>query len=313
MILVVNLNLTVDRTMQIPELLPGNVVRATRTDLQAGGKGVNVARVLRALGEQYLVLGFVAGRTGEYIDARLGGEGINRSLVTMPGESRTSVILVESGIGRQTVINEYGPEVPPDSLDQFLNLFADRIASASFIILTGSIPPGAGEDIYSRLIELANRAGKRALLDAAGEQLKHGVSAGPTIVKPNQYEAAALCNCRIDSTEKALASCRQIISDQAGNHPEIAAITLGKAGMVIASASEAYLLKPPVVDAHNAVGAGDSTAAGLAAGMIRGLGLPEAARLGVACGAASAMHGFGRVSIEEVERLQKQVEVTRLD
>jgi len=312
LILVVNLNLTVDRIMEVDILVPGVVHRATRTDLQAGGKGVNVIRTLKTLGLSCRLLGIVAGRTGDYIDSRLEQEGIDRILVTAKGDSRTSVILLETNPAHpgnsQTVINENGPVIDETSVEETISLFAQCVIQCDLVVLTGSVPPGFHSDIYKRLIELANQARKQTILDAAGEPLRLGISAGPTIVKPNQYEAGILCDCSISSGEQGLSVAQKML----GMGVEIAATTLGKDGMVVARKNEAYRITPPIIEAKNAVGSGDAAAAGFAAGCLRGLSLADTAKLAVACGTASARHGFGRSSRKEIEEIRKQVIVGKL-
>ena len=313
MILIVNLNLTVDRMVEVDSLLPGAVHRAKRTQAQAGGKGVNVARMLKTLGEPCELLGLIGGITGKFIDSRLADEEIQRSLLGISGESRTSIIISESSLdsnhgNAQTVINEAGPQVTEENVEQSIALFSDRVQNCGMVILTGSAQPGFPQNIYRQLTRIANEAGKLTLLDASGDLLKEGIAASPTIVKPNQHEVSTLCQIPVETVTDAVSAARKMMEMGA----RTSAITLGKDGMVVATGTEVFAVRPPAIDARNAVGAGDATAAGFAAATLQGLSLSECARFAVACGSASALHGFGRCSVEEIEEIKGRTIVTRL-
>ena len=306
MILVVSLNLSIDRTISVGNFAVGEVHRATKTEFQVGGKGVNVARTLKVLEEPYELIGLIGGLTGDDIESRLEHEGISHSLVRTTAESRTNyIILSRNG---QTVINENGVSVEQESIADLVARFSDRIAHCDAVVLTGSVQPGVAPAIYQQLIRIANDAGKLTLLDATGACLLEGLAASPTIAKPNHHEASSALQQTIDNVSGGLNAARKMLRMGA----KTSAITMGKQGMVVASASEAYMLRPPAVDAVNAVGSGDATAAGFAAGLRRGLSLSESARLAVACGTASVKHGFGRCSQAEIEEIQKKIETAIL-
>ena len=306
MILVVNFNLSIDRTISVDNFVVGEVHRAAKTESQSGGKGVNVVRTLRTLNEPCELIGLIGGRTGDHIESCLDQEGIKHSLVRTAAESRSNyIILSHTG---QTVINENGTPIEQESVDEAVAVFSEKIGDCDFVVLTGSVQPGIDPGIYERLIRIANAAGKRTLLDAAGACLIKGLAASPAIAKPNHHEASAIFNRPIKSELDAIETARAMLKSGA----ETAAITMGKQGMVVASANEAHALRPPIIDAGNAVGSGDATSAGFAAGLRRGLSLAESARLAVACGTASIRHGFGRSSLEEIEEIREKIEVACL-
>jgi hexose kinase, 1-phosphofructokinase family len=306
MILVVSLNLSIDRTISVDDFVSGEVHRATHTELQVGGKGVNVARTLKALDEPYELIGLIGGQTGEDIDSRLEQEGIKRSLVRVSGESRSNyVILSNAG---QTVINENGPLVEEQSIEEITRIFSERIADCDVAVLTGSVQPGINPELYTRLIQIAKTAGTMTVLDAVGQCLIDGLAGGPTIAKPNQYEAQTIYKKPINSESDALNAARLMMKMGAQN----AAITMGKLGLVVSTPQDGFIFRPPCVDVVNAVGSGDATAAGFATGLRRGLSLVESARLAVACGTASVRHGFGRCSPAEIEEIKQQLEIKLL-
>jgi 1-phosphofructokinase family hexose kinase len=306
MIHVISLNLSIDRTICVDNFVPGEVHRATVTEFQVGGKGVNVARTLKALGEPFDLIGLIAGRTGEDIDSRLEQEGIKRTLVRATGESRTNYIVLSNDA--QTVINENGPHVEQKSVDEIATLFSKKIVDCEVVVLTGSVQPGIDPDIYRQLIQIAKKAGAMTVVDAVGQCLMAGLTEGPTIAKPNQHEAAITCQIPVNTESDAISAARTLI----GMGAQSAAITMGKQGLVIVTPDEGYIVRPPCVEVVNAVGSGDATAAGFAAGFRRGLSLPESARLAVACGTASVKHGFGRCTIDEVEDIKQRIEMRML-
>ena len=303
MILIVNLNLAVDLVIEVNDLQLGNVHRSHSTLRQAGGKGVNVARVLRTLGEPCVLSGFLGGDAGESIASGLGVEGIPFSCTAIKVESRTCLILNDPGNKQQTVINEPGPQVGEDELLRFTDAYVRLLETSEPIILTGSLPPGLPEDTYAELISIANRSGKRVLLDASSVALRHGIRAEPFMAKVNQVEAGELLERAVADFEGAAEAVNMMIEMGAGN----AMITLGAEGALLAFGGERYRLVPPFVKARNSVGSGDAVMAGIATGIRRGYSAVQLGTLAIAAGAANALHGGGHCTAEEVARLQPQV------
>jgi tagatose 6-phosphate kinase len=307
MILVVNLNLAVDRLVHLERLMHGGVHRAPRAERMAGGKGVNVARVLKALQRPALLTGFLGGRAGEFIKQSLQSEGIRESSVPIQNESRTCIILDEEGTRTQTVINEEGPEISAEEQKAFLESYARLLSNADLVVITGSLPPGLPPDTYARLIHVAHKAGKRVLLDTSAEALRAALSARPFIVKINGAEASELLKLPLNDLNEAAAAVHKLIEMGACH----AMITMGAMGAALNFEGVEFRVKPPHVEARNIVGSGDSVMAGLAAALARSLGAEETARLAVACGAASALRGAGRCREEDIRRLEGGVEFLR--
>ena len=303
MILVVNLNLAVDQILQVDGLQLGHVHRSKTTLRQAGGKGVNVARVLRTLGEDCVVSGFLGGQSGEFIAKGLSQEAIVFECTPIDNESRTCLILVDSKRNQQTVVNEPGPEISQAELARFTDNFSRLLPRAEIVIITGSLPPGLPEDTYANLIHLTNRSGKQVLFDSSSGPLRQGVRAGPFLVKLNQTEAGELLGQPIaDLTGAAEAAGRL---RKLG--PPLAVITLGYQGAVVVSEGEKFKLIPPQLNALNSVGSGDAVLAGLASGLRRGYSTKQMGTLAMAAGAANALHGGGRCTAEEINHLQPEV------
>ena len=163
-------NLTIDRTLAIDELRPGEVLRFERTVVTPGGKGVNVARVARDLGADAVLVGLLPGRTGVAGAALLGDEGIVVRGVEVGGELRSTAVVLERS-GRVTVLNEPGPSLAPGEWELYEGVVADALRGERVLACSGSLPPGAPADSYARLVGLAHAAGAVAIVDVGGEQL----------------------------------------------------------------------------------------------------------------------------------------------
>lgn len=305
MVLVVNLNLAVDEIVQVDALAVGGVQRSRLTTRQAGGKGVNVARVLKTLSERALLMGFLGGHAGEFIARELQREEVPFHSTLIQNESRTCIILDDQTTRTQTVINEAGPEISAEERQRFFEDYARQLSASDLIIITGSLPVNLPTDIYARLISLAHEGGKRVLLDASSEALGAALSAQPFFVKINHVEAGELLGQVISDASAAAKACLQLIAAGARS----AMITLGAAGALLNFEGIEYRIKPPQIEARNSVGSGDALMAGFAAGLVRGLEVEEMARLAVAAGAANALRGAGRPTAEEISRLMPDVKV----
>src|SRR4051794_3190001 len=186
--LVAGPNLTIDRTLALAELRPGEVLRFDRVVVTPGGKGLNVARAARALDHRALLVSLVPGRTGEAAGAMIADEGVKLHAVRCPGELRSAAIIQERD-GRTTVLNEPGPPVGEAEWSTYERAVQAHLAGHGVLVCSGSMPPGGPPDAYGRLAALAERAGLTAVVDAAGETLLRALDAGPGLVTPNLSEA----------------------------------------------------------------------------------------------------------------------------
>jgi tagatose 6-phosphate kinase len=304
MFLTVTLNAAVDKTWCLPALVPGHLHRPTAHVTLAGGKGINVARVLRTLGEETLATGLLAGPTGAAIASLLNAEGLPHAFHSLrAGDSRTCVALIQPGGMPPTEINEQGPLVEAADFDGFLTLFDRVLPAAAWVVLSGSLPPGLPAAAYRRLIARARAAGKRVSLDSSGPELPALLSSEPDVLKPNEQEAAALLGAPVtlEGLPAALARLRA-----AG--PRVVALSMGRAGAAVAAEGEAWWVAAPEVPVVNPVGSGDAFLAAFLAQWERGAGLAQAARWGVAAGSANAaVEGAAACSAVAIEALVPRV------
>jgi 1-phosphofructokinase family hexose kinase len=303
-------NLTIDRTSTIPELRPGEVLRFEDVAVTPGGKGVNVARVARALTDRAVLVGFVPGHTGRAAAAMLADEGVELRGVPAPGELRATIVVLERS-GRVTVINEPGPRVGRDDWERFRSAVDDEMPSHRVLACSGSVPPGAPDDAYAQLAALAGERGAFAIVDAGGALLAEAVAAGADLVGPNLAEAEGMLGRGADEAvehsdpvaarRRAAAAAAELMARGAG----AAIVTAGSAGAAFSAGGETWWHPAPSVVVRNPIGAGDSVVGGIAVALERGEALGAAVRFGLAAGAASVETSkAGEIQPSRVEELR---------
>jgi 1-phosphofructokinase family hexose kinase len=201
-VLVAGPNLTIDRTLTIEELRPGEVLRFESVAVTPGGKGVNVARAARALGVPALLVGFTPGRTGAAAAELLADEGIALRAVPAGGELRSTAVVFERS-GRTTVMNEPGPPVGAADWRRYETAVREGLGDHGVLVCSGSLPPGAPDDAYARLARLAAEGGAVCMVDTSGAALAAALEAMPDVVLPNLAEAERLLRGRSDEAVEA--------------------------------------------------------------------------------------------------------------
>ena len=192
MIITVTLNAAIDKTLAVPNFRLGRRHRATEQTAMAGGKGVNVARALKALGQPVIATGVAGGSTGTRIIEQLTDEAILNDFVRIHEESRTSTAVVDPTSGEQTEINERGPSVTEVELELFVDKLLYLAKGAGVCVICGSLPGGVDNSLYARLVEGMRRLGVTTVLDCEGEPLRQATRVQPDVVTPNEVEAEEL-------------------------------------------------------------------------------------------------------------------------
>ncbi|MCR8574111.1 1-phosphofructokinase [Streptomyces sp. Isolate_219] len=302
MILTVTLNAALDITYRVPRLHPHTTNRVTEVSERPGGKGLNVARVLAALGHRTVATGFAGGGTGAALRALLAETEVTDALVPVGGATRRTVAVADAATGDTTQLNEPGPVVSPAEWDTFLGTYRELLADARAVALCGSLPPGVPVDVYARLTRAARSAGVPVLLDTSGEPLRRGLAARPDLAKPNADELAALTG----STEPLRAA-----RDARRRGAHAVAASLGPDGMLAVTAEGAWQAAPPRRIAGNPTGAGDSAVAGLLSGLVEELPWPDRLTRAVALSAATVRApAAGEFDAATYEELLSRVVVT---
>ena len=291
-VLIAGPNLTIDRTLTIEELRPGEVLRFDGVAVTPGGKGVNVARVARALRVPARLVGFTPGRTGAAAAELIADEGLRIEPVPTGGELRSTAVILERG-GRVTVMNEPGPPIGPDDWARYEAAVAARFEGHGVLVCSGSVPPGTPPDGYARLTELAAGAGAPTIVDVSGAALGAALLSGPDVVCPNLAEAEGVLHGRADETVEAgdptmvRARAAQAAAELVRRGARAAVVTAGAAGAAVADATAVSWHRAHAVTVRNPIGAGDALVGGLAAALERGDALDLAVRAGMATAAAT--------------------------
>lgn len=280
MILTVTLNTSVDQTLFVESLRPGDTNRVSHCEMDAGGKGVNLSRVAHSLGGKTLVLGFAGGPARDYLKGLLDQDEVPNRLTKTTEPTRTNINIENEDGTPPTTLNSKGPLISPKEWEAFCEQFQEAITQANWICLCGSIPPGLEKSAYRDLAEMAK--GKRVLIDADGEALSLGIMAKPDLIKPNKNEAERLLG-RPVSDPIADAT---ILRDMSGG--QFAMLSLGKEGAVLATGDRIFIGKSPPIEAVSTIGSGDSMLGAFLARLEAGDPPALAFQWGLAAGAATA-------------------------
>jgi 1-phosphofructokinase family hexose kinase len=313
MIITVTLNAAIDKTLAVPNFRLGRRHRSVEQTAMAGGKGVNVARALRGLGQPVIATGVAGGPTGTRIVEHLTEEGILNDFVRIREESRTSTAVVDPTSGEQTEINEHGPHVSEGELELFLDKLLYLAKGAAVCVIAGSLPRGVDAGLYARLIEEMKRLGVTTVLDSEGEPMRVATRTGPDVVSPNELEAEGLVGHEFSDDEDRHTAVREMV--ELGAREAIMTLSDGCLAMVV-EGGERRLLRATLeaLEPVSAVGSGDAFLAGFVAARYLGRDSEECLRFAVACGAESTQHfGAGQLEQREVERLLPDVRVEELE
>ncbi|KMS81150.1 sugar kinase [Streptomyces leeuwenhoekii] len=281
MILTVTLNTALDITYRVPALRPHASHRVSEVTERPGGKGLNVARVLSALGHEVTVTGFAGGATGREVRRRLtAAPGIVDALLPVSGATRRTIAVVDEHTGDTTQLNEPGPAVTPAEWHAFQEAYRELLAGARAVALCGSLPPGVPVGAYAGLIRTARAAGVPVLLDTSGEPLRRGVAARPDLIKPNAEELAELTG----SHEPLRAA-----QDARRRGARSVVASLGPGGLLATTPEGRWRATPPARVRGNPTGAGDSAVAGLLSGLVERLPWPDRLARATALSAATVL------------------------
>ncbi len=313
MIITVTLNAAIDKSLSVPNFRLGRRHRTVEQRTMAGGKGVNVARTLKALGQPVIATGFAGGVTGTHIVEQLTDEAVLNDFVRIREESRTNTSVLDPTTGEQTEINERGPSVS----EREVELFADKLLylarGAAIVVFAGSLPRGVEPEIYASLIRDLARMEVTTVIDTDGEPLHHAVRAEPDVVSPNVLEAEELVGHEFAGEEERSLAVREI----AALGPREAIMTLPDGCFAQVLVDGQPSLKRARVQPREPVaksGSGDAFLAGYLAARYESRAPDQCLRFGVACGAEStARLGAGLIDPREARRLIGEVELTEVE
>lgn len=314
MILSVTLNPSVDHALFVDELKIGDTNRVKRTERDAGGKGINLSRVIAELGGKTLATGFLGGGPGDYVKGVLDRQGVSHDFIEVSEDTRINFSVEDLSLRPPTTFNEQGPHIRVEELDRLFAKVTELLSTPHpptsssrggseaapvgsrreeneerdfrWMTLGGSLPPGVPVDVFAQLIRIAHEHGVKVALDADGEPLKLGIEAGPEFLKPNARECSRLLGRTIETPEEALEGANAVY-DQLPRTC-IVVVSLGQEGAVMACDQGLFRGLTPQVDVRSTIGSGDSLIAGMLWAIEEGKAVEDALRWGLACGAATA-------------------------
>lgn len=314
LIITVTPNTAVDKTLTVPNFQTGHRHRSSESLTLPGGKGVNIARALKSLGDPVVVTGLVGGLAGQQISEGLQHENILNDFTHISGESRTSTVVVDPTTMRQTEIIEYGPIVTEGEIEELLKKIDYLAKGARFVVLAGSLPRKMPEDFYAQVVERVRRHRCYVAIDSAGGPLRLGTKGRPDLVCPNLREAEDLVGHEFHDEQDIVEATDMICEMGARNvivktpHGCVARIRVGRAQHVY-KASVA-----PLASIVSTVGSGDAFIAGFVSGRFQKLDHSECLRQALAVGAANTQrYGAGVLDVEDVRRLLRSTTVTEVD
>lgn len=310
MIITVTANPSIDMAYKLDNLNIDEVNRTSNVSKTPGGKGLNVTRVIKQLGGKVLSTGFIGGKNGEFIEEELHKIKIKSSFYKTDKNTRNCIAILHEG--NQTEILESGEELSEFQEKEFIEHFKEIVKEDSIITISGSTPPGIGENFYKKLIEIAVKKNCKVILDSSGKNLKSivlGSKVKPYAIKPNEHEINHIENLDLKSEEEF----RSYLMSPVFKDIPLILMTKGEDGALIKFEDVLYKVEIPKINPVNPVGSGDSTVAGLAYGLDNKLGFENTVKLAMACGILNALEEkTGHIDEDRVEEFMEKVKISRL-
>jgi 1-phosphofructokinase len=289
MVLSVTLNPSVDHQIFLEQLKVRDTNRVKRTEIDAGGKGVNLSRVFAELGGETTATGFLGGGPGAHVESVLLKQGVRPDFVPTTGQTRTNVSVEDETDSPPTTFNESGPTISQHEYKALLAKVEELAPGADWLCMGGSLPPGVPVDAFREIAAIGRRAGCLVLLDADGEAAIQGLRAHPDFIKPNDKEAGRMLGREIRTEREAIDGAKELFELLAqGSASPVVALTRGADGAVLVSREGVLLGKSAPVEPKSTIGSGDSFLGGMLWALQQSKPILDAFRWGLAAGAATA-------------------------
>ncbi|MBE5870527.1 MAG: 1-phosphofructokinase [Lachnospiraceae bacterium] len=305
MILTVSLNPAIDRTCELDKLLIGKVNRVQKSTVVAGGKGINVTKVLCKFDMPVIAMGFLGGEGGNLIENVVNEMGADCTFTRTFSDTRISTNVI-SADGKVTEILEPGAGITQDEVNTFLEQYKAMLGEADVVVLSGSLPVGVENDFYAKLIELAHEEKSIVIVDSSKEALSEAVKAKPDCIKPNLHELEMLMERPLKNDEEIKKAAEELLERGVG----CVAVSMGAKGLWVFEKSHTYRSVPPKIEAVNTVGCGDCVVAALAMGYFEKKDFEEAVRQAVCVSAANALTlENGDIPMRKLRGLYEKIKV----
>lgn len=309
MLTTVTLNPAVDKTFILPTWRIRRFNRAEAVTTTPGGRGINASYALQALGTEVAAMGFIGGMSGRFIEEELHKSRITTNFVYISHETRTNYIILNNRNNLQAQINEKGPQISGDELEEFKEFYQRILSHSEMVVIGGSLPQGITSDIYAQLITTAKERGIPAYLNTSGEALLNGIEAQPLVIQPDIRASDRLMGIRINTDRRKIEIAQKILDKGI----EIVIMNMGFGRVIVATPDKIWEVNVPPPKAVNTVGIGDALVGGMAHILHKGGTIFEAAKLGVATSVASALQIEAKVrNREQVEQFLDNIEIKEL-
>ena len=309
MIKTLTLNPALDKTIIVESFQLNQLNRIKKVHKDAGGKGINVSKMLIKLGQPSTAAGFLGGAAGDYINSEVDKLGIKTDFVKTAEETRTNTKMVDPVNNTFTDLNESGAQITKANINDLKKEIFSDLKKDDILVLAGSVPAGVGDDIYFKLIKSAAAKGIKTILDADGPLFREGIKAAPTLIKPNEHELGLHFEEEFKDLKTMIRKAESLLETGI----EMIMLSLGREGAVFIRASQKYKIEPLKLNVKSTVGAGDAMVAGLAYGLENKLDLVEILKTAAACSSATLIReGTEMGSKDDVDRLKKDIKLARI-
>ena len=310
MIITVTFNPAIDKTAEVETLQLHGLNRLCNVIQDAGGKGINVSKTIRALQGESIATGFLAGSSGNFIASYLNDHQIQHDFIWVDGMTRTNLKVLDKEMNL-TEFNETGPSVTIAQVEQLLSKILSYVKEDTFVILSGNVPLGVPTTIYQDMIISIHDKGGHVILDADGELFANGVLSKPDVIKPNKYEVMSYFKLGDDTSNEQLISHAQTLLNE---KTKLIVISMGKEGSIFITKQAIWKVDAVRVEAHSSVGAGDAMVAGIAYAMQHAYEIEELIKLAVATSTGAVMtKGTQPADKHVIEQLMQKVTMTKME
>ncbi|MFA9378916.1 MAG: 1-phosphofructokinase [Lachnotalea sp.] len=305
MITTITLNVAIDKAYVVDDFAKDTVTRVLKCTNTAGGKGLNVSKVVKLCGEDIVATGFVGGHAGAYVEDLLSEHNIATDFVHTKSETRSCINILASD-GSSTEFLEPGAPITEDELNQFYEKIDQLISKSDVVTISGSVPKGVDTTTYADIITTIKAQGKKVILDTSGTLLAEGIKACPTLIKPNSEELESLLNIKINNPTEVIEAAKKLQSTGI----EYVVVSLGGDGALLVCKEGVFHGKPPKITPVNTVGCGDSMVGAFAVALSKNLEAKESLRYAVAVSAANALTmATGSFNVNDMEEILPMVHI----
>ncbi len=295
-----------NRTVEVEEIIYDDINEIMEAKNSVGGKGIDISRVIKELGGQSVVLGFIGGYNGIEVEGKLLNEGIVCDFTRINDESQSKIIIYQRKKNLQTLLGTPGPEIKPSEVSALYNKIRE-VPGESYVVLGGSAPKGMSNNFFAQVITTIKEKNVRVVLDADEEALARGLDAGPFLIKPNIHEFGRLINKNVRDMEDVFEEAKPFLKKV-----DYIVVSAGARGVAGISKEGNYHVIPPKIQVRSFLGAGNSLVAGIVFVLSKGGSFEESLVMGVACGTASTLNPGNIICTkEDIEIIKKDVMIKR--